>query len=81
MKFWNYIGEFLLLKWLFGSLRHKEESECREKSSSQSSFEDDDTEDYNITTHDSGNYNHYHPYDHYHDFHEEQDDYDMMDDF
>lgn len=24
MKFWNYIGEFFLLRWLFGSHKHNE---------------------------------------------------------
>lgn len=65
MKFWNYIGEFFLFRWIFGKIQHTEDNDIPggKPSNSYGSNEYDwDSQSYD-------------------DFHEEQDDYDMMDDF
>lgn len=72
MKFWSYIGEFLLFRWLCGKLQHTENNDEIVRKSI-------DSHRYSSNSYDS------HKYDwdnqSYNNFHEEQDDYDMMDDF
>ncbi|MDE5595652.1 MAG: hypothetical protein K2I89_08790 [Muribaculaceae bacterium] len=72
MKFWNFIGEFFLLRWLFGKVEAindnlKDSESCRynHNLSSRNYYCDNDY-DWNNQS--------------YNDFHDEQDDYDMMDD-
>lgn len=85
MNFWNYIGGFLLFRWLFGKSAHEnaqDSSDCQ-SSLSDRIFDDD------LPIRGSSRYYHGHSYGNPHgwngqslnDFHEEQDDYDMMDDF
>jgi len=92
MKFWNYIGEFFLFRWLLGKL-HKTEKGVS-NSNNRQQFMSDCVED-NDTTVLRSNSCHYgqsyrNSYDSndygwndqsFDDFHEEQDDYNMMDDF
>lgn len=88
MNVWNYIGEFLLFRWLFGSHKHKETK--RDLSDTSSDFGNKDIIDVSDTHIDFGRRhdNSYSCYDNHDygysqsddDFHEEQDDYDMMDD-
>lgn len=92
MKFWNYIGEFYLFRWLFGKL-HKNEDGVT-SSANRQPFMSDCVEDNDAPVVRSSSYHYNQPYrDPYDgnddgwsnkpfdDFHEEQDDYDMMDDF
>lgn len=90
MKLWNYIGEFFLFRWLFGSRKHNETKHNVSDttiSSANSDFIDDRDSyiDYGSHYNNSASryYNHDYDYSHlYDDFHDEQDDYDMMyDDF
>ena len=88
MKFWNYIGEFLLFRWLFGSHKHSEPK--RDVPNANISHADRDYADdldshigYGSRYHNS--YSRYDNHDYgysqsYDDFLDEQDDYDMMDD-
>ncbi|WP_305483349.1 hypothetical protein [Paramuribaculum intestinale] len=87
MSLWNYIGEFLLFRWLFGSHEHNETK--RDLSDKSASFgnkdiiDDNDTHtgfgrshDNSYSRYDNRDYGYSQSYD---DFHDEQDDYDMMD--
>ncbi len=87
MSYWNYIGEFFLFRWLFGS--HKHNVTQQNMSDTFSSFGNMDIIDDNDTH--SGFDRHENSYSRYDnrdygysqscdDFHDEQDDYDMMDD-
>jgi len=87
MKLWNYIGEFFLFRWLFGS--HKHNKPGRDLSDTSSSFGNKDIIDVTDTHSGFGRHeNSYSRYDNhdygysqsYDDFHDEQDEYDMMDD-
>ena len=87
MTFWNYIGEFFLFRWLFGSHKHNETQQ--NMSDTSSSFGNKDIIDVDDTHYGFGpNENSYSRYDNREygysqscdDFHDEQDDYDMMDD-
>lgn len=72
MKFWNYIGESFLFRWLFNKLHNTEDNDAPNGKPS-------DYRGYSSNSHSS---NRYHGNSQsYHDFHEEQDDYDMIDDF
>ncbi len=87
MNIWNYIGEFFLFRWLFGSNKHNE-TKCN-LSNTSSSFgncdiiEDNDTHsgfvrhENSYSRFDNHDYGYSQSYD---DFHDEQDGYDMMDD-
>ena len=88
MSLWNYIGEFLLFRWLFG-LGKRDATEHDSYGSSFRSFRDDFDNHTNPDTGSGSRYDSpYSRYDHhdygysqsYDDFHDEQDDYDMMDD-
>lgn len=87
MTFWNYIGEFFLFRWLFGSHKHNETQQ--NMSDTSSSFGNKDIIDVDDTHYGFGpnenSYSHYDNRDYGYsqscdDFHDEQDDYDMMDD-
>ena len=88
MTFWNYIGEFFLFRWLFGSHKHNESK--RNLSDTSSSFGHKDIIGNNDThtgfsRRHENSYSRYDNYDYgysqsYDDFHDEQDGYDMMDD-
>lgn len=88
MSLWNYIGEFLLFRWLFGSHKHKETK--RDLSDTSNSFGNkdifDDTDSHiSFGRCHNNSYSRYddHDYDYsqsYDDFYDEQDDYDVMDD-
>ena len=87
MSLWNYIGEFFLFRWLFGSNKHNEPK--RDLSDMSASFSNKDIIDVNDTYFGLGRHEKsYSRFDNrddgysqsYDDFHEEQDDYDMMDD-
>lgn len=65
MNFWNYIGEFLLFRWLFGS--HKHDRDTSDMPNSAISPDNSDSL-YDIDSQSDD------------DFLDEQDDYDMMDD-
>ena len=88
MIFWNYIGEFLLFRWLFGSRNHNEAKRDGSDSTISSvdrNFSNDldshigfgSRYDKSYSRYDNQDYGHSQSYD---DFHDEQDDYDMMDD-
>ncbi len=88
MRFWNYIGEFLLFRWLFGSHRHNETKRGMPDTNISSTNNDiiDDTEshigygcryDNNYSRYDNQDYDYSQSYDV---FLDEQDDYDTMDD-
>ena len=88
MRFWNYIGEFLLFRWLFGSHKHSEAKHDdlnTNISHAERDFADElDSHvdfgkqyDNNYSNYDSQDYGDSQSYD---DFLDEQDDYDMMDD-
>lgn len=86
MSFWNYIGEFFLFRWLFGS-RKRSDITHNEPGSSRYSFNKNDTSDSDLYFEKrySHDYSHFgnHEYDYsqsYDDFLDEQDDYDMIDD-
>lgn len=92
MKFWNYIGEFFLFRWLFGKLHHKEGQAHISKSSNQQSFLNDSFEDNDVRISSSNQSYHDYPSRYSHndydwdshslnDFDEGMDDYDVMDDF
>ncbi len=80
MSLWNYIGEFLLFRWLFGSHEHNETK--RDLSDKSASFGNDThtgfgrSHDNSYSRYDNRDYGYSQSYD---DFHDEQDDYDMMD--
>lgn len=88
MSFWNYIGEFFLFRWQFGS--HK----CNETKHdvldtdirfSGRDFANDMDSHIGLDRHYDNCYSCYDNQDYgysqsYDDFHDEQDDYDMMDD-
>jgi len=87
LKILNYISEFFLFRWLFGSHKHNETG--RNLSDTSSSFgnkyivDDNDTHS-GFGLHENS-YSRYDNHDYgysqsYYDFHDEQDDYDMMDD-
>lgn len=87
MSFWNYIGEFFLFRWLFGSHKHNETK--RDLSDPTTNFENgyiDELDSHiDFGKHYENCYSHYdnkgYGYSQsYDDFHDEQDDYDMMDD-
>jgi hypothetical protein len=87
MTFWNYIGEFFLFRWLFGS--HKHDEPKRDLSDMSASFGNNDIIDDNDTHSRFGRHgNSYSRYDNrdygysqsYDNLHDEQDDYDTMDD-
>lgn len=67
MKFWKYVSEFFLLRWLFGVLGH---SKNKHDAADSFRYADDDDGRWNEEGYQS-----------YDDFLEEQEDYDMMDDF
>lgn len=87
MTFWNYIGEFFLFRWLFGSRKCNETK--RDLSAPTTPFENGDIDeldssisfgrhyDNRYSRYDNQNYGYSQSYD---DFHDDQDDYDMMDD-
>ena len=86
MKFWNYISEFLLFRWLFGSHSHNEAKYYDVSDTSVGSVDsdfEDDADSYiglgssRNTRFDSHDYGCSQSYD---DFNDGQDDYDMMDD-
>lgn len=88
MKFWNYIGEFFLFRWLFGSHKHNEPKRdvpnTNPRSADRDFANDLDSHivgirhsDNSYSRYDNQNYGYSQSYD---DFHAEQDDYDMMDD-
>lgn len=84
MKFWNYIGEFFLFRWLFDKFgKSTTEHDAQTKGNNRSCVHHGDYDsDYNSSGHHSS-YNDWNArsYDQsFDDFHEEQDDYDMMDD-
>lgn len=88
MKFWNYIGEFFLFRWLLGKRQQKEGEESVADSNSRQSLANDDFEQNDIPVNRPSHYtsHNYHIDDHdgwnnqsFDDFHEEQDDFDMMD--
>lgn len=88
MKFWNYISEFFLFRWLFGS--HKRNEPKRDVSDTNISHADrdfaNDIDSYiGCRRHSDNSYSRYDNQDYsysqsYDDFLDEQDDYDMMDD-
>lgn len=87
MSFWNYICEFLLFRWLFGSRKCNETKP--DLSDPSTNFENGDIDELDshigFGKHYDNCYSHYdnqgYGYSHsYDDFHDEQDDYDMMDD-
>lgn len=87
MTFWNYIGEFFLFRWLFGSHKHNETQQNMSDTSSSFGNKDiidvDDTHygfgpnENSCSRYDNRDYGYSQSCD---DFHDEQDDYDMMDD-
>lgn len=88
MKFWNYIGEFFLFRWLFGWLKPNGAKNDLSESSRNDSNDDvingcgtDFTHgnryEKSYSNYDNQDYNSSRAYD---DFLDEQDEYDMMDD-
>lgn len=88
MSFWNYIGEFLLFRWLFGSHKHTEAKRDAPNETvnpvDSDSLDDPDSymrygsrPDNSYSRYDNQDYGYPQSYD---DFLDEQDDYDMMDD-
>lgn len=79
MKFFEYIGEFLLFRWLFG---HTEKSRRQMPDENMSYWNDDDMDDLDryCDRDDLDCYGDNDDYDSIEDFLDEQDDYDMMDD-
>lgn len=88
MSIWNYIGEFFLFRWLFGSHKHNEI--VRNLSDMPLSSNNNNMVDYtdshigyenrydnSFSRYENCDYGYSRSYDN---FHEEQDDYDMMDD-
>lgn len=88
MKFWSYIGEFLLFRWLFGSHKHNEPKRDVSDtaiSPAHRNLEDDIDLLFGQNSRYDSSYSHYDEHDYgysqsYDDFLDEQDDYDMMDD-
>lgn len=88
MKFWSYIGEFFLFRWLFGLFKPNG-TKSNLSESSRNDFHDDvindcDTDfihgnryEKSYSNYDNQNYNSYRAYD---DFLDEHDEYDMIDD-
>ena len=72
MRFWNYIGEFFLSRWLFGILQHTENNHNPARKSNN--FHGNSSNSYGSNKYDWNRQS-------YNEFHEEQDDYDLMDDF
>lgn len=77
MSFWNCVGKFLLLRWLFGKLKGKNNDlpDYNHQNSYLTHNYHDDLDTHLNNFNDDWNslsFNH---------FDEEQDDYDMMDDF
>lgn len=84
MKFWNYIGEFFLFRWLFGSHKHDETRYKSISSDNRDRVSDMDSH-IGLKSHYNNNYSRFESHDYvysqsYDDFHDEQDDYDLMDD-
>lgn len=88
MAIWNYIGEFFLFRWLFGSHKHNE-VKCdvldTNIKSADRDFADDLDPYIGYESHYYNNRSRYNNQDYgysqsYDDFHDEQDVYDMMDD-
>lgn len=84
MKFWNYIGEFLLFRWLFGSLK-RDEAKCKDINPTDNDVADDADSYSGFGSRYDNSYSRYDRQDYggsqsYDDFLDEQDDYDMMDD-
>ena len=69
MKFWNYVGEFFLFRWLFGKFHNDSDNEGVSHHNHDNSYSDD------FSSHDYGGDG-----PSFNDFYDEQDDYDMMDD-
>ncbi|MBO4966075.1 MAG: hypothetical protein J6C81_07430 [Muribaculaceae bacterium] len=87
MKFWEYIGEFLLFRWLFCSHKHKKTENDLSAPVTNYGNKDIDELDSHIGfgRHKDNSYSRYDNQDYgysqsYDDFIDEQDDYDMMDD-
>ncbi len=88
MSFWNYIGEFFLFRWLFGT--HKPYvAKHNVRDTHTRSVYNDITDDWDSCidhgSHYDNGYSRYEDQEYgylqsYDDFHDEQDDYDMMDD-
>lgn len=88
MSFWNYIGEFFLFRWLFGSHKHDEAKHDVPNTNikfADRDFADDlnphigygSRYDNSRSRYNNQDYGYFQSYD---DFLDEQDDYDMMDD-
>lgn len=88
MKFWNYIGEFFLFRWLLGLHKHNEVKRDMPDATINSANRDftDDMDSYiDYSSRYDNSYSHYDNQDYgysqsYDDFLDEQEDYDMMDD-
>lgn len=82
MSFWNYIGEFFLFRWLFGSHKHHDASGGRECVLSDHHYDPADDFEFSVLTDDHDDYydQPVDDYDAYDAYDEELDDYDMMDD-
>lgn len=74
MKFWNYIGEFFLFRWIFGKIQHTEDNDIPAGKSSNAHGYLSNSYSYGSNEYDWDSQS-------YDDFHVEQDDYDLMDDF
>lgn len=81
MSFWNYIGEFFLFRWLFGSHRHNETkrnlSDTTTNFDNRGIIDDNDSHIGYGSRYDNQCYDYSQSYD---DFHDEHDYYDMTDD-
>lgn len=86
MPFWNYIGEFLLFRWLFGSHKHSEpKRDVPNISHADRDFANDLDSHIDFGRYKDNSYSRYDNHDYgysqsHDDFLDEQDNYDLMDD-
>lgn len=82
MKFWHYIGEFLLFRWLFGT-HESDNTQHDVPSSANRLYGEDIIDDCMLHHYDNRPEDDYYDgdYESYNNFLDDEDDYDLLDDF